>query len=237
MTPKKPPPVFKPIEPQKVTMDAIRQLQDSIQKGYYPPGSQLPSERDLAQQLNISRPSVREAISFLEALGLVTSITGRGTFVNEMAGHNELPSSLLGSENPLHILETREILEIGLAGHAAQRRTSEDLTIMRQLLERMNESSIDVATFLEIDMEFHLQIAKASQNPVLVQLMTTVEDLMRRGAWRTVKERSSSFRKRLNRYREDHQNIYEAIEQGDSEAAQECMQEHLRGVIADFTPS
>lgn len=228
--------MLKPIEPRKVTMDAIRQLQESIQKGYFPPGSQLPSERDLAQQLNISRPSVREAISFLEALGLVTSIAGRGTFVSEIADDSELTLPLLGSGNPLHILETREILELGLVGYAAKRRTGEDLAIMRQLLERMNEPAIDVTTFLEMDMEFHLQIAKASQNPVLVQLMTAVEDLMRQGAWQAVKVQSPSFRERLNQYREDHQSLYGAIEEGDSEAAQECMQRHLSGVIADFTP-
>jgi len=223
-----------PIERRKISVAAIRQLQEAIQRGDYPVGTRLPPERELAQQFNISRPSVREALRFLEALGLVTSITGRGTFVTNSAANPGSPQ--LDLENPVNIIEAREALEAGTAEKAAERRTEDDLTAMRRLLQEMDAPGIGVATFLELDMQFHLQIARATHNPVLVQLMEIVSGHMRSGPWHQIKARSSIFHKRIPQLQRDHQRLFKAIERGDGPLARSYMMKHLSTVMTDFTP-
>jgi GntR family transcriptional repressor for pyruvate dehydrogenase complex len=206
------------------------QLRGLIEAGSLQAGEQLPSERELAEQLGVSRSTVREAVQFLGALGLVEIRHGSGTFVRT---DGDLPSEWL-QWTKRHQVEVHELLEVrrGLEALAAElaAERSRDLEAMEAALADM-EAAIegpDVPALVEADLSFHTALAAASGNTALRHLTESLgrELLRERGAiWNEPGRPERSLR--------EHRRIYEAVRAGDALGARTALVDHLHSVEQD----
>ncbi len=193
----------------------------------------MPSEHELAKQFAVSRTAVREAIKALREKRLVDVRPGRGTFIiNGMPDAMRHSLGLLmkfGSLNGFsHLVEVREILEPEIAALAASRMTDEYLMPVREAVEIMDTALEDVDVFVEADLDFHLALAEATQNPIIPILVDSIIDLLG-------KQRKSIglVNGGLQRGQFHHKQILAAVVQRDSQSARQAMQAHLEQVRRD----
>ncbi|MCY8230729.1 FadR family transcriptional regulator [Priestia endophytica] len=208
----------------------------NIKNGDLKPGDKLDSVWQLAENFQVGRSAIREALSALRAMGLIEMRQGEGTFVREFdPSMISLPITtavLMKKEDIENLLEVRKVLEVGASGAAASKRTEEDLINMKNILEKMLNSVGDEELGEKADFQFHLAVAKASQNPLLVGLMNNVGEMMlqsmreTRRVWLYSKETTSQ------RLYDEHMQIYKAIEAMDVRRAQDLMISHLMSVEA-----
>ncbi len=203
-------------------------LRDMIHGGELSPGDRLPPERDLAKMLGVSRPTLRAGIRSLAAVGILVSRQGAGTFVAEADESPTLDSSPLRMLSALHgftsdeMFEARLALEMSIASLAAQRSTSEQMTLMAEEITGMYASLTDPEQYLIHDMQFHQTIAAASQNRILTSLMNMVATILFDSRSKTVHRALD-----LKDSAEQHHNIYRAMRERDPEAARMAMHDHL----------
>ncbi len=225
--------VLKPITPQKVCLQAMNQIRELIEQGHYKPGDRLPPERVLSEQLAISRPSIREALSALQALGLIRTKAGGGAFVATPSdGFAEL--LLSKKENPLEVLEARLAIEPSLAELAARKRTERDLQNLKAILDTMAADLVAGRHPVDGDRLFHLAIAAAAQNDTLYASMSPIVEQMSGSIWREVKRKGLSGAGLPAKYHEQHVKLYDAIEKGDGRRAKAAMKAHVEGIIVDL---
>jgi DNA-binding FadR family transcriptional regulator len=206
---------------RSVVEDVRGQIVALIRSGRLRVHDQLPSEIELAQSFGVSRPVVREALVGLQALGLTSSRNGRGTFV---AADRRTAQLLLGGYRAEHLNEVRRCLEIPVSRLAAQRRTRADLTRLNRLLECLaGEERADCRN--KLDAEFHIGIALATGNPVLVKL---IGDL--RSGLEDESLTVSVVADRRARARIEHRAILDAIAARDPDSAAQAMQVHLDAI-------
>ena len=194
------------------------------------PGDKLPTESEIMQAFGVSRTVVREALSKLQAAGLVETHHGVGTFVLQprAAGMFRLDSAdIATSVDVLAVLELRISLETESAGLAATRRTEEQLLAMRQALDDFERNVAVAGDTVAPDFRFHLQIAQATGNPYFADIMshlgTTIIPRTRINAIRNL-DRGGTYLSRVNR---EHEEIYAAIARRDPESARAAMRIHL----------
>jgi GntR family transcriptional regulator, transcriptional repressor for pyruvate dehydrogenase complex len=216
---------------REVTIDA---LLDRIRSGALVPGALLPSERELAAQIGVSRGTLREAIRILDYSGVLDVRTRAGTYVADgaLSKRIELRTSaaVLGEESPLDIMVARRALEPVSARYAALNRHVRDLRVMKDSVReqgRLIEAGEDPD---EVDRGFHIAVAIASRNPLLHMLFTRVADVMKQRMWRELKQRTRSRGDHQELYLRQHKLIAAAIEKGDSAAAAAAMMDHLDAV-------
>lgn len=216
-----------PIQKTKVYEAIVEQIKAHIESGVWPEGTQLPSERELAEQLNIGRPSVREALRVLEVMGLIQIRPGQGTFVTERSKQSQqiqlLESMLQEDNHVVELLEVREFFEPQIALIAAQSATDEDIRRLEGILERMEKAVAEGGTGVDENIEFHLALTKAVGNRVLLQIHQLLLYLSRDPV-----ERFFKVPGRLTRSLEGHREILAAIKERDPHKAQQSMLEHLR---------
>lgn len=218
---------FQSLQSSKYSEQISRQLLQRIVDGHFKPGERLPPERDLASIFNVSRVVVRESIGSLEAKGIVNVRQGRGTTVNPVDEWNTLDSQVLlllhGDEIFGQLMETRQIIEPALAALAAERIHDDELESLQLCSELPEDDSVE--EHVERDMNFHLMIAKATHNPVLMMVLSTTSELLREG-----RRRIFIVPGELAKAREWHHAIYEAIANRDADAAMEAMAGHMEQV-------
>lgn len=211
----------------------INDLRDMICNGPYPPQSRLPSERELAECLEVSRSTLRTAIATLEAEGELWRHVGRGTFVGKRPSETKevftLPADMT---NPSEVMEVRLILEPDMADLAAHRATTADIAFMRQCLSKGNAAK-DTATYEMWDGALHRAIAEASGNTLLLALFNAVNAVRDHAIWGQLKEATLND-KRRRRYSTQHENIVSVIEQRDAGECKRLMREHLEAVRDDM---
>jgi GntR family transcriptional repressor for pyruvate dehydrogenase complex len=165
---------------QKRSSIIAEQIVNKIRSGEYPQGSRLPPERAIAEQMGVGRPSVREAISALQIAGLLESRPGDGTYVQQSNDTENLANRafdvLEGSDSPLQILQARKSLEIGVAQLAITEATDDDLRLIQSALEEKIEKGKDgqYQEYLRYGKKFHLAIAQATKNPVILRMMDSL---------------------------------------------------------------
>ena len=208
----------------KLVVAYLRQL---IESGDFRAGDKLPPERELAQLIGVSRATVRAGLQSLAAVGVVDSRRGAGTFVAD--GPPLLDVNPLSLFSALHgipraeLFEARRVIEIDLAGLAAERAHGDELALISEEVMEMFASIDDVHRFLVHDIRFHRAVATAARNPLLAAIMEMVADLFYDQRKRTV-----------DRWRdapeaaEQHRRIYQAIRAGDVERARREMDTHLQ---------
>ncbi|NYT38099.1 transcriptional regulator LldR [Allopusillimonas soli] len=215
-------------------------LQVLVREQGLQPGDRLPSERQLAVVLGASRPCIREAIQKLASQGLLQSRQGGGTFVLPPPGdawpqQNLVhPLSSLVHDDPEYrydVLEARHALEGGTAWHAAMRATQQDKERIRSRFESMvrYQGSGDPDLSARADAEFHLAIAEASHNLVLLQMMRGLFELLRATVTLN-RQRMYTMRKTHAQLTAQHQALMDAILDGDAERARDTVWHHLEFV-------
>ena len=171
--------VFEKVETKRKPLYVAEQILRAIKEGFYKPGSKLPPERVLAEEMGLSRNSVREALSALQVLDIVESKMGDGTYVKKTVVDINIDSQILPileeSESPLMIFEARNAFEMGVVELAIKNTTAEDIEQLSAALNRMRAKAKegDYEGYLEANLNFHLVIAKASKNPIVESTMTS----------------------------------------------------------------
>jgi GntR family transcriptional repressor for pyruvate dehydrogenase complex len=208
-------------------------LCEKIISGEFPEKELLPPERELCESMGVSRTVVREAIKVLESRGLVRIERGRGMLVQE-AGSAPVSENLkLLLRRRGHViedlLEVRKMLEVGIAGLAALRRTDANLSAMTAALTVMEKKPGEPEGYVDADVEFHAELARAAQNPVVAVLLEPLTDLLR-------DSRTKSFGgTRMVKIRlRQHQQIFERVKARDSDGAKEAMRVHLSDTEKDL---
>jgi DNA-binding FadR family transcriptional regulator len=216
------------LEPQRLYRQIAEQLRTLMSKGEFTPGERLPAERDLAKQLGVSRPSVREALIALEVEGWVEVRTGAGVFVLErakraIATRKSVPANEWG---PLEVIRARRVIEGEIAALAAAHGKRKHLQAIRESIALMEEDTERGVAPVEGDHAFHTAIADAAGNAVLVD-MVQVFWQARRGA---LFERLGDWFENVPSWHTaigEHEAIYEAIRAHDPEAARDAMHAHM----------
>jgi GntR family transcriptional repressor for pyruvate dehydrogenase complex len=215
-----------PIEPSTVTELVAKRLLGLIASGALKPGDRLPPERELAQQLNVGRTTVREALKLLTLGGLLEARRGDGTYVRQeftslLSQQVQWPLLLHGDEIEM-IFEVREALEVKTARLAAERATAEEIERIAVFRQLQAIAGRDIERETELDMVFHEAIAGAAHNMLLSRLMISLHDILRQYI-----ALSNEMTDRLDTTMSEHAAIYEAIVARDADAAGQAMLDHL----------
>jgi GntR family transcriptional repressor for pyruvate dehydrogenase complex len=218
-------------------MKIVEQVRDLIKEGRLKPGDKLPPEQILAEKFGTSRPSVREALSALEILGITESRGGKGNYIKDnlnFPSYEQKFKELEEEESPFEILEARKAVETEIVGLAAKKATKEDIVSIRESLDKMKSAMTNIPGIMEFDREFHINIAKAAHNSLLFSMMTYLADLLKEKLWINLKEKSWSIPGRPQKYFEEHTEIFNVIKNKDSKGARKRMYDHLAGVEKDL---
>ncbi len=229
---------FRPIKTKKIYEEIVDQLQELISTGTFNPGDKLPSERDMAQMLGVSRASVREAVVALQAMRILDVRPGEGTFVSASMNSEFIePLALVLSmeRNPLfQLMEVRRILEAEAAALAAQRATEEDRLKMVGVLNAMKATAERHEQGVEFDLYFHFAIAEATKNPFLRRIIKTLDNMMHQ-TFLVNRQEMYANPKTAERILREHQVILDAILAEDPVAARKGMLKHLDHVELGLT--
>jgi len=225
--------VYKVVRTSRLYEQIVQQIEESVLNGSLKPGDQLPAERDLAQRLGVSRTAVREAVKTLREKGLVEAYSGRGTFVTDGTSQAarqsfDLMVKIGQQEGSPHLAELRLILEPGIAAMAAERVKDEDLTAMRDAVAVMERSQKDPEAYIEADLDFHLALAEAVANPLILSLIDSIVGLLREQRIKIFNVEGGPQRGQFH-----HKRILEAMERRDPEMARSAMRAHLEQVRQD----
>jgi len=225
--------MYKIVRSSRLYEQIVLQVEESIHKGATKPGDQLPPERELAEQFGVSRTAVREAVKALREKGLVEAYPGRGTFITDGASHSMRQSldrmlRVGQTEGSGFLAEVREILEPDIAALAATRADAEDLASMREQVGIMDQAGKDPDAFIEADLDFHLALAEAAANPIILSLIDSIVGLLREQRMGIFQVEGGPERGQYH-----HKKILDAIEHKDPTGAREAMRAHMRQVRED----
>lgn len=230
-------PVYRAVKTSRLYEQIVQQVEESILSGQLKTGDQLPAERDLAQRFGVSRTAVREAVKTLREKGLVEAYSGRGTFVTNGTSQAirqslDLMIRITQQDGVVHLAELRGILEPEIAALAAPRIEEQLLSTMREAVATMDRSLHDPDAYVEADLDFHLALAEAAGNPLILSLIDSIVGLLRQQRSRIFAVDGGPERGQFH-----HKQILAAIEQRDPEKAREAMRAHLKQVMTDSSSS
>jgi len=222
---------FEPIRPKKISEEIVIQIKQLISKGELKPGDRIPSERELAAMLGVSRPSVREAIMVLDAMGFLDARQGGGTFVRALTESSIMDplAKLVEMRDPAllrSLAEVRMGLESWSASLAAQRATDADIAELRRLYAVMEKQAAGGGWDPDVDAEFHYAITAASHNSLQMHVLNSIHTLFHTTIQVALMEfyrQEGHIQKLLTHHRE----IMEAIAAHQPELARQKMLEHL----------
>lgn len=222
---------LEPVRTKRNFETILDQIKALIISGELSPGDKLLTERELAERLEVSRTSVREVLSALNLAGIVEIRPGEGIYVRRFNEGSVIePLSLimlLERDDVRHILEVRKALDVEAAGLAAERYVEEDISKIEAALAAMEDDVHKGNTGEQADLYFHMAIASASHNPLLIRLMSTIHDTMNQTLKATRQLWMSSTAGTPLRLFEEHKLIYEAIKGRSKLKARELMYQHL----------
>ena len=216
-----------PIDRSGITELVVQRIKELLTRGELKAGSRLPPERELAEMLNISRPSLRTALKALSVMGIIRAKPGAGTYIAE-----SLPEvftepmhfmTLINNTSAEELFEARRIIEAGLAELAAKRAQPEDLQALRDEIDGMRASMNDPESFLKHDVRFHQAMDRAADNKLMSGVMDTIAHLLYH-----IRRQSISEARDFEIALKGHVKILEAIDRHDSQKAKEMLSTHLR---------
>jgi len=227
------PSVYKVVRTARLYEQIVQQIEESILKGSLKPGDQLPAERELAQKFGVSRTAVREAVKALTEKGLVEAFSGRGTFITDgtqqaIKQSLDLMIKIGQPEGSVQLAEVREILEPEIAALAAVRCEEQHLASMREAVAVMDQAKQDPDAFIEADLDFHLALAEAAANPMILSLLDSIVGLLREQRLRIFNVEGGPDRGQYH-----HKRILEAVREHDAEKARASMRAHLKQIRED----
>jgi GntR family transcriptional regulator, transcriptional repressor for pyruvate dehydrogenase complex len=220
---------FRPFEKAVLPKKISARLLSLIKEKQLRPGDKLPPERELAARMQVSRPSLREALQALSLMNIIEIRQGDGTYVTSL--EPELlaePLDFIFSLNDstlLKLFEARKIVEVGIVALAAQRISAAEIEELETCLEKSLRATADPKAFLEVDLELHKRIMTAAQNPLLSRFMDSISQL-----GLVSRSRTTEIPGLTNQSAEDHRAIVAALKAHDPEAARQAMLQHLNNV-------
>ena len=205
----------------------VNEIQGQILEGRLTPGMKLPPERELCEQMGVSRTALREGVRMLVSRGLLVTRPGVGTTVHQLTSdHITQPLSIIltqaGPINPDHLNQVRQILEVEIAQLAATTATAEDLRRLQEIYQMMGAAVDDHATFNDLDAEFHSALAEITHNPLLVLLLDTIRNITQ-----SIRDIVRDYRELPNIVLPDHARILENIIARNPVEAGKSMRTHL----------
>ena len=222
--------MYAPLDRSRLYERVANKIETTIVARHYKPQDRLPSERDLAEAFAVSRTVIREAMKLLEARGLIEILTGNGVFVSQpdtsivtrsLGMYLHLQGTVQDSEFKVH--ELRRILEVEIAGLAAERATAAELEQLRQIIERMSAADQPREQVAMLDLEYHITLAQATHNEMISLVYEPVIEYLRQQllmAWQRY-DRSPEV------FNHQHQALYEAVRDHDPTRARAAMTAHL----------
>ncbi len=223
---------FRKVQSERLSVGVVRQIELLILRGILRPGERLPGERELAERMGVSRPSLRDALADLQARGLLVSRAGSGVYVAEVLGSvfSDGLAQLFAThdEAVFDYVSFRRDLEGLTAERAARHGSDTDLAVVDTIFRKMEAAHAkrDPSDEARLDAEFHLAIVEASHNVVMLHLMRAMFDLLRAGVFYN---RQAMFRQRTTRdmLLDQHRAINDAVQARDPTAARAAVEAHL----------
>ncbi|MGX9357034.1 FCD domain-containing protein [Roseobacteraceae bacterium S113] len=230
---------FQPIEAEKLSTAVVRQIELLILRGILRPGERLPSERDMADRLGVSRPSLREALAELQSRGLLVARANAGIFVADVLGSAFAPALVQlfagHDEAKFDYLSFRRDMEGLAAERAAKLGSDTDLAVINAVFEKMEAAhkKRDPKDEASLDAEFHLAIIEASHNVIMLHMMRSMYQLLREGVFYN---RQVMFKQRTTRdaLLSQHRVINDALQARDPASARRAVEDHLSYVEASL---
>ena len=217
--------------PRTLALELVEGLGERIRGGRLQPGDKLPTEAAIMEEFEVSRTVVREAISKLQAAGLVETRHGIGTFVigpGDAPAFKITPEQFSTLQDVIAVLELRIGLETEAAGLAAQRRTADNLVQLRRTLDAVIAAVEAGEDSVPADFQFHLEIARATQNSHFTELMATLgSQIIPRARLEPSADMSAERLAYMRRVNAEHESILDAIASQDAESARAAMRTHL----------
>jgi len=215
-----------PVARTTLTADICRKLVTHLLRGDWTEGDRVPAERELCQQLGVGRASLREALKALEIMGMIETRLGEGTFVcarSEFLSRPLLWAITGSNEADTHeLVEARKLIEVEMAGLAAERADADELKAIGKCLDDMELTKGRPEQFLEADLNFHLAIGTAAHNRILMNALHLIRNLLRQWIGQTVQLNTVP-----DEAQEQHSQIFMAIAKRNPAAARETMKKHL----------
>lgn len=221
---------MEPIGKANLSRAVMKSILKSVKDEQYKSGDRLPPIKELSEMLEVGISSVREGLKQLQSMGMVRIVQGKGVFVNDNLDLNYFLNSFkflitLQKQEFTNVMEARNIIESETADLAAQRAVESELHDLSVLITKMKESSHDLSTYNSLDVDFHITIARASKNPVLVMFLESIQGLIS-----NIVDEISNLPGQPNGANVHHENIYSAIKNRDAERASSFMKNHLKEV-------
>jgi DNA-binding FadR family transcriptional regulator len=220
---------FEPFEKDVLPKKIATRLLSLVKEKQLRPGDKLPPERELAVMMQVSRPSLREALQALAIMNIIEMRQGDGTYVTSLEPELLVePLDFVFSLNDstlLELFEARKIVEVGIVALAAQRITAAEIQELETCLEKSLKASDNPRAFLEADLELHKRIVTAAQNPLLGRFMDSISQL-----GLVSRSRTTEIPGLIKQSAADHQAIVAALKAHDPEAARQAMLRHLDNV-------
>jgi len=232
-----PPPVFGRIKLERLSEKVAFQLKKAIAEGVFKVGDRIPPERELAKEMGVSRPSVREAIQQLEHQGILETVHGGGSIVRNIAEQEiQKPIEIfLGHDRRkvVELTEVRALMETWAARRAAENRTQDELQRMQNCLEEMERDLEKGRIRPEVDIQFHTEIAAAAHNTIFVHMLSSIHQLISYSI-RLHREEVFLTRESQKKIFNHHLRVFKAIQKKDARVSEAAMNEHLQFVIKEF---
>ena len=225
--------MFARVPKNALSEEIVGRLLELLKAKKLRPGEKLPPERELAEQLQVSRPSLREALRALAIMHVVETRQGSGTSITSLqpellVEHLDFVFALADSTY-LSLFEARKVVEVGICGLAAERITDEDLARLEGCLEQSLAGLSDANLYFQADVALHEIITEAAESPVLSRIMASISHLVRAS-----RERTSVLPNIAYQTIEDHRAIVSALKQHNPEAARQAMYQHLHHIEQRF---
>ncbi len=208
-------------------------LKRAIATGVYADGDRIPPERQLATAFGAARSIVRKALDQLEDEGMVVRRVGSGTFVSYRGPLQSQTGEISDFISPLQLIDARLAIEPHMARLAALHATTRDIEGLAAVLAKLEAAGADKDVFTTLDAQFHIAIARASRNPLLLHVYEQVNMVRSRAQWAVVKDKVLSARQ-INAYNRQHREIYEALERRDAIAVVDLITRHLDKARTDL---
>ncbi len=230
--------MFEKVETKRKYVVVAEQILRTIKEGTYRVGDKLPPERELAEQMGVSRNSVREALSALQVLKIIGSKTGNGTYIEKSVESLDIEAQVFpileDSESPFGIFEARRTLELGVIQLAIERVNDDSLRHIEQVLDQLRQSATakDFAGYAQANINFHLAIAHATENPIVERMMGVL--------WETTSQKLSVemvndyWRVHLDQSLKNHEQIFQLIAARDGAGAVVAIRKHYNEAHQHF---
>ena len=220
-----------PLVPSRSSAGIAAQLRRAITDGLYAYGDRLPAEREIARGFGASRTTVRNALRHLEERNFVRRKVGSGTYVVHSSGHDD--REIADITSPLELMDGRLAVEPHIVQLAVLHGTGRDIEAMSEALTELEQAGADRDLFTQWDQRFHLALANATHNPLMVWIYRQINEVRGHAQWNKVKDKVLTPA-RIADYNTGHRALFEAMQARDAEAAAEIINHHLAQARRDL---